>query len=91
MSKDDDKSIALVSVTSGRQLHISAMNWREKKAIEMGVSLSRIEAQKLAHALLEYAGAMPMRKSTDARKTVVTGTYRPDFREAAVVYYNRKR
>lgn len=88
---ENPKSIAIITVTSGMQLHIAATDFSKKEVVDMGVALSRIEAQKLAYALLQYAGVAPIDKNLDKKKTVVCGTFRPDFKPQSVAYYGAKR
>lgn len=82
---ENPRSIAIVTATNSLQLHIKATDFREERLVDVGVALSRIEAQKLAHALLQYSGAVPMTKGASSRRTVVTGVFRPDFAESTVV------
>ena len=94
MSKDKAparKSVALIELTSGLQLTMTAVAKDGTGAVlEMNASLSRIEAQHLADALLEYSGVRPKAYSRGC-KTTFTGTYSPDFKEHHVVRLNDAR
>lgn len=78
-----------VVVTNGMQLELSVLT-KEGELSSIAMSLSRINAQRLAHALLEYSGATP-RKSTTEKEIHLMGTYQETFKKQYVVYYKDRR
>lgn len=85
-----EASTAFVTVTNALQLQLSALDRRKRCMVEANATLSRIDAQRLAHALLEFAGALSKRKSAGARKLTVPGVFRPDAGEDTVVFFDER-
>jgi hypothetical protein len=82
-SKTKDTSLALIVVTNAMQMRISCVT-KAGDSVDVGLALTRIEAQKLANALLDYAVPEYANRRKESKCTFMA-TYDPHFKESHLV------
>lgn len=89
-TKQEKRPLAMLVLTRALQLRILACDAKTGEPIDVGLSLSHTEAQKIADALHAYATpGEQWRRPANERKATFLARYCPDgIKERTVVHLN---